>query len=192
MADFFQSIGKILKNEGGWANHPNDPGGATNRGITLNTFQKYAQEHLGIDPSLDNLKNLTQEQASTIYQHEYWNAISGDAINDQDVAGFVFDFRVQSGGAVKQIQKSLQDLGHNIKDDGKMGTDTINAINASDKNILLDKMINQRKSYYQNLIQKNPKLKVFEKGWMKRIDGFKKTEPKAKEYYERIKSLKIS
>lgn len=192
MADFYKSIGKTLKNEGGFVDHPSDPGGATNKGITIKTFEKYAREHLGIDPTIDNLKNLTDGQASIIYQKEYWNRIKGDEIKDQDTAGFIFDFRVQSGGAVRQIQKLLKDLGYRIIVDGKMGPKTTKALNDCHKENLLDKLKDQRRNYYQNLIKKNPKLKVFEKGWMKRIDGFEKSKSNTKDYFERIKSLKIS
>lgn len=191
MADFAESIGIILKHEGGLVNHKNDPGGLTNKGITLKTFERYAKEHLGIEPTAGNLRNLSTDQASVIYQNEYWNANHLGEIQNQQIADHIFDFRVNSGGAIKQVQKALKELGHDINPDGKMGPKTIDAINASKPEILGKKLIETRTNYINGLINKNPKLEVFRKGWMKRINDFNKTLPKTEDYFEKLKSLNI-
>src|SRR5579864_2106367 len=69
----FEKISKIvLLNEGGFVDDPNDSGGATNKGIAWATWQAYAKEDIGVEPTLANLKSLTNDQAKVIYLKRYW------------------------------------------------------------------------------------------------------------------------
>ena len=77
---------KIFDHEGGFVDDPIDFGGATNKGITFNTFEAYAKEDLGIEPTLDNLKKLTNEQAAIIYKKRYWDKIKADEIENGSIA----------------------------------------------------------------------------------------------------------
>lgn len=69
-------IPRILKHEGGYVNHPNDPGGPTNKGITLATFRRYLKRN----GTIDDLKALTTEQATAVYKAQYWDAVSADLL----------------------------------------------------------------------------------------------------------------
>lgn len=75
MASFDIALPITLKWEGGYVDNPNDPGGETNMGITMKTFQQCSHQLLGIDPTSDNLKALTQAQAGIIYKANYWNKV---------------------------------------------------------------------------------------------------------------------
>ncbi|OCG94277.1 N-acetylmuramidase, partial [Xanthomonas euvesicatoria] len=92
MADFNAFFPTLLKHEGGFVNDPVDPGGATNKGITLSTFKACAQNLLGIEPSLANLRALTDAQAGVIYKAQYWDRLRADQIALQPLANIVFDF----------------------------------------------------------------------------------------------------
>jgi lysozyme family protein len=97
MASFDIFLPMLLRFEGGYVNNPRDPGGETNKGVTMATFQGCSHELLGIDPTSDNLKALTDAQAGIIYKALYWNKMQGDAITLQDLANIVCDFFVNAG-----------------------------------------------------------------------------------------------
>src|SRR5271166_2022323 len=105
MASFDIFLPMVLRFEGGYVNDPTDPGGETNKGITMNTFRQCSQNLLGLDPTSDNLKALTDAQACTIYKALYWDKMKGDAFASQDLANIVCDFFVNSGAnATKLLQ----------------------------------------------------------------------------------------
>jgi len=112
MASFDAFFPTMLKHEGGFVNDPVDPGGATNKGVTTGTFQSCAKQYLGIEPTLENLKALTDAQAGKIYKPLYWDKVRGDEIEPQELANIVFDFQVNAGAnASKLLQRVLNDVG---------------------------------------------------------------------------------
>lgn len=163
MADFKKALAKVLAWEGGFVNHPNDPGGATNKGITLKTFNYY------FPGGLAALKAITDEQVETIYRSGYWRLIKGDEIESQSVAELLFDYAVNSGKstAVRKIQKLV-----GVEADGIMGPITIKAINSKNPKLLFAELHDVRKAYYKAIIARNPSLEVFRKGWNRRLDSY--------------------
>jgi len=173
MADFDAFLPTLLKFEGGFVNDPADPGGATNKGITLKTFKAFAKPLLGVEPTLANLKKLTNQQAGVIYKHEYWDKVQGDAITLQDLANILCDFYVNAGvNASKLFQQVLNKMGADLPITGKIGTQTMTALAAQDQTVVYRNYRQGRVDYYQNLVKKNPKLKKFLKGWMNRVNAF--------------------
>ncbi len=163
---------EVFDHEGGFVNDPDDPGGATNKGITLSTFKAFAKKDLGIEPTLDNLKKLTNEQASVIYKNNYWNKVKGDDINNGSIAYAIYDFNVNAGNnAITVLQKTLNELGANLTVDGKIGSMTIQTINSTGSFSLFHTYQANRKKYYEKIIKKNSKLKKYKKGWFKRVDS---------------------
>ena len=121
MANFDQYFPMLLRYEGGFVDNPDDPGGATNKGITLETFRAYARPLLGIAPTLDNLRNMTDQQAEKIYRREYWDAVHGDQILNQDLAEMICDFYVNAGdNAILVLQRVIDHLkkGRPLQADG--------------------------------------------------------------------------
>ena len=176
-SNFEKYQAKVFDHEGGFTDDPDDPGGATNKGITFNTFKLYAQSDLGIKPTLENLKSLTNDQAAVIYKNNYWNNVKGDQIKNASVAYAVYDFNVNAGGnAITVLQKTLNEMGANLTVDGAFGQKTLDAINSVDSKELFDKFQANRKQYYQDIIQKNSKLKKYEKGWNNRVNSIKYEE----------------
>jgi lysozyme family protein len=175
MANFEHYFAHLLAFEGGYVNDPVDPGGATNKGITMQTFTRYAPSLLGIEPTLDNLRALTDEQARKIYKTRYWDALHCDDIPDQTLAEIVFDFYVNSGAnAVRLLQQILNEAGANprLSVDGVFGPGTLSALLAAEPIALYRRYKTGRRAYYQNLVVKRPHLVKFLKGWLRRTDSF--------------------
>ena len=153
VATFEAAIGKVLEHEGGYVNHPADPGGETNFGISKRSY-----------PSVD-IKNLTREQAKEIYRNDYWTAMY-DRINNQRIATALFDFGVNAGTfrAVKILQKAINDvISGPFVIDGHFGPATLAAVNACDSDKLLEKFTERRIDYYKSLNKP-----MFINGWVKR------------------------
>lgn len=168
MADFEKAIPIILKHEGGFVDHPADPGGATNRGIIFSLFKQYAKA-LGLLPTIDALKSLTEDQAKFIYREHFWDRMQGDLFNDQQVANIVFDAYVNCGKrGLELIQKEV-----GVWCDGSIGPQSLEAINAANPHLLFDGFKDARKDYYIRLAERKPALKVFLKGWLNRVEAFK-------------------
>ncbi len=175
MADFRLFFPTLLQHEGGFVNDPVDPGGATNKGVTLETFQRCAQRLLGIAPTLDALKALSDEQAGLIYKTLYWDPIKGDQISLQPLANIVFDFQVNAGNrSAKLLQQVLNDLGTKpaLAVDGVVGMGTLAALQTNDQKTVYAHFKQGRIDYYRKLVVQRPALQKFLKGWLKRVASF--------------------
>lgn len=178
-ATFENKVLDILNNEGGYTNNSNDPGGATNKGISWSVWEENAQEILGVSPTLYNLQHLTDDQAKILYKKLYWDPIHADQIVDGDLRFLLFDFFVNSGGnAVKVLQRTINETGGSpVAVDGVMGANTLNAINAINPITLYNNFKSNRQLYYNRLAAKSPKLATFLNGWTNRVNRFvNKTE----------------
>ena len=67
--NFKNSLSRVLHHEGGWADHPKDPGGATMKGVTLKVYR----EHFGEGKTKDELRNISESELEQIYKSGYWN-----------------------------------------------------------------------------------------------------------------------
>uniref|UniRef100_UPI001ABB918F glycosyl hydrolase 108 family protein n=1 Tax=Burkholderia gladioli TaxID=28095 RepID=UPI001ABB918F len=169
----FKKISKIILNhEGGIVDHKNDKGGLTNRGIAWPTWQKYAKEDLGVEPTIENLKALTESQAEVIYLKRFWEPKGFCQFHDDRIALMTYDWTITSGGAVAQIQKMLNSkYGAGVGEDGGLGPNTIKAINAvQDQDQLLQDIAEIRRKYYKMLVDNDSSQVVFLKGWLARVD----------------------
>jgi lysozyme family protein len=170
MATFDIFLPMLLKFEGGYVDDPEDPGGETNKGVTMITFRGCSHELLGIDPTSENLKALTDAQAGILYKTLYWNKIQGDAIALQDLANIVCDFFVNAGThATKLLQTVMIGMGANISPDGVIGAGSIQALSGLPQDEVYRRFKQGRIDYYQALGQKYPK---FLNGWLNRVNSF--------------------
>ena len=175
VASFEAFFPTLLKHEGGFVDDPDDPGGATNKGVTMGTFRTCAKKYLGIDPTLDNLKALTDAQAGKIYKPLYWDEVRGDEIALQELADLVFDFQVNAGDAAsKLLQRVLNELGAQppLEVDGDIGPGTMRALQGMDQKAVYRRYKQGRIEYYQDLVAKRPALGKFLNGWLKRVNSF--------------------
>ncbi len=147
-------------NEGGYSNHPKDPGGPTNHGITLATLRAYRQRSV----TAIDVQKLTLAEANTIYEHSYWRPIWGDQLP----AGLdysTFDFGINSG--VSRAVRELQGLLPGVAIDGLMGPKTIAAIKAFDTEQLIKGLNDRRIKFCKKL----KTWKTFGRGWTYRVTG---------------------
>jgi len=150
MANFDIAIGPVLANEGGYVSNPNDPGGETKYGITKRQY-----------PDLD-IKNLSPDQAKEIYRRNYWQF---DSIQNQTIANKLLDMCVNMGvgSAIRLVQTAVQ-----VAVDGRYGPQTEAAINNASADKILQALRFQSVIRYLDLIDKNPKLAEFKRGWLMR------------------------
>jgi lysozyme family protein len=165
MCDFANFLKKLLKLEGGYVNHPNDKGGCTNKGITIETFRNFYGENL----TCSDLKNITDEQVEAIYKDSYWDPCWGDKIQCPKIAQLIADWAVNSGvkTAIKGVQKIV-----GVTNDGIMGPMTLKAINEYPTKDLFDALKKARKEFYERIVEKNPSQSCFLKGWLNRLNEY--------------------
>lgn len=161
MSNFDKSIVVVLAHEGGYVNHPNDPGGETNYGITKRSY-----------PNVD-IKNLTLAQAKEIYKRDFWNPGPYEKIENDDIATKLFDTAVNVGPkrAYRFLQKSLNLMGMKLLEDGIIGSKTLTALNSVDSSKLLSVYRGVQSDYYKSLVAADPKLAVFLRGWLRRAES---------------------
>ena len=168
----------VLEHEGGFVNHPNDPGGATNKGVTIAVWKSQGYDKDG-DGDIDvaDLKLITVEDATKILKLNYWNRWFGDKIENQAVANTLVDWVWGSGAWGVKIPQRL--LG--LKEDGVVGYITLDALNKAikeDKIGFITKLYKARYDYINSIIKSNPKLAVFKTGWLNRMKDLEKFNQK--------------
>ncbi|MCC8039029.1 MAG: peptidoglycan domain protein [Bacteroidales bacterium] len=168
MADAKKLIPFILKWEGGFANHPNDKGGATNKGITIATFRHF----FGSGATVEQLKAMTDEQWETVFRKGFWNPFKGDEIKNQSIANICVDWAWGSGTttAIKQVQRLL-----GVVADGVVGNITLGAINNADPEKLFEKIRSARLAFVEAIVKRDASQQVFLKGWCNRINSIQYT-----------------
>jgi lysozyme family protein len=147
----------ILASEGGFVNDPQDPGGATNLGVTLNTLSGW----LGHPATVADVRALTAADVSPIYQADYWNAAHcGDCPAGVDL--MVFDEAVNQG--VGRAIRTLQTV-VGVTADGAFGPATRAAVQAADPATVVDAIAANRDAFYHSL----PTFPRFGHGWLDRV-----------------------
>lgn len=173
----------IVAREGGFVNDPDDPGGATNYGVTIHTMRR-----LGLDLTGDgkvseaDVRKLTREQATDIFVRHYYTAPHIDALPDC-LQPQVFDMYVNAGAnAVKILQRLLGDMGFPCDADGAIGPQTIRAAqSAADAapSHLPDAYAIARRNWYYALADARPASRKYARrrdggkgGWITRAEEF--------------------
>lgn len=155
-----------LRWEGGYVNHPADPGGATNKGVTKAVYDRYRTAK-GLD--LTDVRNITDDEVHDIYENGYWRrAKCPDLAIDLDTVQFDTAVNMGVGRAVKFMQKSV-----GCAADGAWGPITAAAVASCDPGPTLQKYCDTREAFYEGLVRRRPKMKVFMKGWMNRLNDLR-------------------
>lgn len=165
----------ILSFEGGWANHPNDHGGATNMGVTLKTWMSVGfDKDLDGDIDVDDLRLIdTSDVVERVMRPSYWNKMRGDQIESQAVANIIVDWAWMTG-PVKVAKKIQRIVG--VTADGIVGPMTIAAINGMNDYKLFCAIMAERRAFYQDIVRNDPSQSVFFNGWMRRLLAINYTE----------------
>lgn len=146
--NFDQAFDRLMGNEGGYVNNPQDPGGETNWGICKRSY-----------PDVD-IANLTRDQAKSIYMRDFWLRGNMDGFNPA-IAFQVFDIAVNSGieTAIRMIQRAV-----GVADDGNIGPVTMAAINSMQVPAVIVCLIAERLDFWRKLST----WQTFGAGWTAR------------------------
>lgn len=150
------SIEEVLKHEGGYVNHPEDPGGATNQGITKKTYERFLERPV----SIEEIQNIPIQHVKEIYEKNYWNAVKANDL-PSGVDFSVFDWAVNSGPrrAIQGLQKAVGSTA-----DGLIGPNTLKAVASADPISIISELHKEREMFYRDLTT----FKTFGKGWIRR------------------------
>ena len=157
MPAFDRAIIIVLSHEGGYVDHPNDPGGETKFGISKRSYPN------------EDIKNLTVERAKEIYHNDYWLPIRGPDLPEV-VATPLLDYAVNSGvqRAIRGLQATLR-----VKRDGKLGPISLEAlrarVDARSALKLAEEIILGRALFLTRIGCQRRGSEVFLTGWMRRI-----------------------
>ncbi|NOD35289.1 MULTISPECIES: glycoside hydrolase family 108 protein [unclassified Ruegeria] len=157
--NFPRCVDIILSKEGGYVDDPDDPGGATNMGITFDTLKSWRKAPI----TKKDVKDLSVEEAKQIYRANYWNALSCDDL-PAGVDLVAFDFGVNAG--TSRSGKLLQRI-VGVAQDGQVGPITLAAVKAVDPAHIIRRFSELRLNYYQSL----PHFPKFGKGWTNRTNS---------------------
>lgn len=162
-SNYEASLAFTLAYEGGYVNHPRDPGGETNKGVTKRVYDAYRAKK-GKPPQ--SVRNISDAEVQEIYRRQYWDAVRGDEL-PKGVDATVFDLAVNSGQgrAVKTLQQAL-----GVKVDGNLGMATVAAANAADRAKLIRAIMDRREGFLKSL----KTFPTFGKGWMRRTAALRK------------------
>ena len=146
---------RLISHEGGYVNHPKDPGGETNWGVTIGTAR--ANGYLG------SMRSMTRSQAKDIYRTAYWERAKCSQY-DSAIGFQMFDAAVNHGigNAIRMLQRAVK-----VADDGKVGKFTLDAIKSNSVDDVLVLFNAERLEFYAKLNT----FSSFGRGWTRRVAG---------------------
>ncbi|MCA0940765.1 peptidoglycan-binding protein [Yangia mangrovi] len=174
---------EIVAREGGYVDDPDDPGGATNHGVTLGTLRRLGRDLDG-DGDVDraDLRRLGESDAAEIFLRDYFHAPRLGEL-PQLLQPSVFDMYVNAGaGAVRLLQRLLNDMGESLAEDGVIGPQTVAAARraaAAAPDHIADAYGIARRNHYFALADRRPASRKFARsrsggkgGWIRRAESF--------------------
>ena len=160
-SNFEECMARLLEHEGGYVNHPNDPGGETNLGVTRAVYEQYA----GRQVMDGEMKGLTHDDVYPIYKENYWDRVRADDL-PSGVDWAVFDWGVNSG--TSRAAKALQRI-VGVEQDGGIGPMTLQAVSSVEPADIIDQLHYMREGFYRSLST----FDTFGRGWLRRNDETK-------------------
>jgi lysozyme family protein len=156
--NFDHCLRLVLKHEGGFVNHPKDPGGMTNLGVTKRVWESWVKREV----TEKEMRDLKPSDVRDLYKKMYWDACRCDEL-PSGVDYSAFDFAVNAGPkrSIITLQRSA-----GVKDDGIFGPGTMNAVLKADQIQLIGLYFNARADFYKQL----KTFETFGKGWMQRAN----------------------
>jgi len=155
-SNFQECLDLVLKSEGGWVNHKDDPGGETNLGVTKAVWEEY------VGHPVKTMKDLTKDDVAPMYELKYWRPCYCEVLpRGLDFVVFSMGVNAGPGRSVKLLQQSI-----GCVPDGVIGPRTRELISASNSANLIAKFSETRREYYRSL----KTFPIFGKGWLARVD----------------------
>ena len=154
--NFDKCLEMLLHHEGGFVNHPKDPGGMTNLGVTKAVYDAWT----GKESSEAEMRALTPADVAPIYRKNYWDKVRGDDL-PSGVDWCAFDWAVNSGSKrpAKAIQKAV-----GAKQDGAIGPMTLQAVANEEPDKIIEAVYHTRQRFYERLST----FETFGRGWTRR------------------------
>ena len=154
--NYHDSLIALLHHEGGYVNHPKDPGGETNLGVTKRVYEEY----LGREVTSDEMKNLQPSDVKPLYKKLYWDRCKCDDLAS-GLDYVVFDWAVNSGTgrSAKAVQKIC-----GAAQDGAIGPKTLALVNGQNTEYMIEQFGKIRQEFYESL----KTFDTFGKGWTRR------------------------
>lgn len=170
-SNFARAMPRVLAHEGGWVNHPADPGGVTLEGVIQRTYDAYRRRKgLSLRPLTREMRRTPEwiRERDEIYRLQYWDKVEADQL-PAGVDYVLFDGAVNSG-PVQSIKWAQRAVG--LRADGVMGQQTIDALNEHpNKAALIDAILDRRLTFLKALRTWG----TFGRGWSSRIAGVSST-----------------
>ena len=152
------SLEKILHHEGGYVNHPKDPGGETNLGVTKRVYEEWG--------GTKDMKDLLVEDVNPIYKKNYWDKCKCDELpNGLDLCVFDFGVNAGPGRAAKFLQRMI---GTTV--DGGIGPNTLRAVDTYVEEVGLETAIENYQSARQSYYEELSTFDTFGRGWTRRVE----------------------
>lgn len=163
---FKACLAEILHHEGGFVNHPKDPGGMTNLGVTKATYENW----IGHRVNEAIMRKLTPQLVAPLYKAKFWDVLRCSSLPvGLDLC--VFDFGVNAG--VSRSAKLLQMI-VGVEADGVVGPATIKAVKAKADELGVDGLIQHFQDARRAFYRKLKTFPTFGKGWLRRVDDIGK------------------
>lgn len=148
----------ILHHEGGYVNHPKDPGGETNLGVTKRVYEEWG--------GTKDMKDLEVEDVEPIYKKNYWDRVKAESLpGGLDLCVFDFGVNAGTGRAAKYLQTMIGTVA-----DGGIGPNTLKALANYVESEGVEQTIKKyqaaRQEYYESLST----FETFGRGWTRRVD----------------------
>lgn len=179
MADFQKAHTFTAKWEGGLCDHPNDPGGITNFGVSLRWLRSLGYDLGDVDGDgdidADDVRALTPDDAARLFRQKFWEPYGLSQLS-QAVATAYYDAAVNTGTAqaTRIAQRACNEVfGSGLVVDGKFGPKTRHALKDGASFELVDAMLSGRDKFYIQLANQKPSLACFLKGWRNRVDDLR-------------------
>jgi len=154
--NFDKCLKMLLSHEGGFVNHPEDPGGITNLGVT----KKVYDEWIGRESTEQEMRDLTPDDVAPIYKKNYWDRIKGDSLpSGLDWACFDWCVNSGSGRPAKAVQRAV-----GATADGAIGPATLGLIMEKDPKFIIEYVHDVRQDFYKSL----KTFETFGRGWTRR------------------------
>jgi lysozyme family protein len=171
--DWFDILTNIaIEHEGGFSNHKLDPGGPTMFGISTGTWGRYAKRDLGVEPTTENLRKITIDDAKIIYRNNFWSGKGHERMSSIKLALMTYDWSITSGTSGNAVREFLTErYALHISAHGGWTNALADSLSSLDDQHLLYKEISLlRRRFYLKLTIKNKKLEAFLDGWNARVD----------------------
>ncbi len=159
--NFTECIARLLEHEGGFVNHPDDPGGITNHGVTKKVYEEWVEREV----SEQEMRDLTHEDVAPVYKNNYWDRLRADDL-PSGVDWSCFDWGVNSG--TSRAAKALQRI-VGVEQDGGIGPMTLQAVAEVEPTEIIEQMHHMRDKFYRDLST----FDTFGRGWIRRNDETK-------------------